>query len=509
MQILADGPPQAIDELLAAQEELASAEECAQRQVVMEEDLCCYITFLRPDEAVLGLGLHVHPQTAAQHKMHLSCDLDLVCDYVDVDAFNKGVSLSATSEDAHLPSIVSSSRKQLNGWFPLYINAHHWARARPYVASAFKVLAGRKPQSQLRASDILDVCCSLLTCVVVGFLKDQDSNVNNATFGRVQASERSVQMYADVHRLFLQMAREYPEVGQLATRRLRLFIQDPANRTRKNTPRLGDLVHCLLVSAEISWRDLAPSLIPEALRRHVVRQETRGLMFDSKSCCGSVDRLIDSWDFFAPQAGAVVCFCALFCQCVGRSRGKLLEQVESGYDRCWGRLSSTIVKDIICACSSLRSHNSIRSYFPLLLPDCEFQSFHEFHRCSEKCMTSDVTNTIGEFILWAERYGRSWHAIPSKMWPKVKGARTLLRQWSEALSSGQCAWDVDWETAQNRQYSNPYRQALQQTELQSEHQLFQLQQYMYWLQRQPVYVEQPDISQPNFHMYQDFEISVH
>jgi hypothetical protein len=331
-------------------------------------------------------------------------------------------------------------------------------------------------------------------------------------------------MYAEVHRLFLQMAREYPEVGQLATRRLRLYIQDPANRTRKSTPRLGDLVHCLLVSAEITWQKLAPSLIPEALRRHVARQRSCGRMFDSKSCLGSIDYLIDSWDSFAPQACVVVCFCALFCQCVGRPRDIPLEQVESAYDRRWGRLSSVIIKDIISACSSLRSHKSIRSYFGFLLPDCEVQSFRELQRCSENCTTPDTMSTLGELILWAERYGQVWNTIPSKMWPKFKGTRTLLRQWEaaslrrckssrqdEALSSGQSAWDVDWEAVQNRQWNNPYRQALQQVELQSEHQRLQLQQYMYWLQlqHQPVYAEQPGFSQPNFNLYQDFEVLVH
>lgn len=71
------------------------------------------------------------------------------------------------------------------------------------------------------------------------------------------------------------------------------------------------------------------------------------------------------------------------------------------------------------------------------------------------------------------------------------------------------AWDVNWEAAQNGQWSNPYREALQLTELQSEHQLFQFQQYVYWLQQQPVYSEQVGFSQPNLNLYQDFEISVH
>lgn len=193
------------------------------------------------------------------------------------------------------------------------------------------------------------------------------------------------------------------------------------------------------------------------------------------------------------------------------------------YDQCWGRLNSVIVKDIISACSFLRSYTSIRSFIPLLLLGVEFQSFHEFLHHSEDSEQPDAMNIIGELILWAERYGRVWHSIPAKLWPKFRGPRTLLSRWkvessrccklsrpSEARSTDQlCAWDSNWEAVQSGQRSDPYREALQLMQLQSEQQIFQLQQYMHWLQYQPRYSEQMGFSQPNFNLYHDLDISVH
>merc|ERR1711904_757674 len=96
--------------------------------------------------------------------------------------------------------------------------------------------------------------------------------------------ERAVQMYADAHRLLLQVAQEYPEVRREALRRLKDFIRSPCGRTRDRTPCLGHLVHYLLVVEDVTWADLAPTLVPEALRRHVLRSEQRGRCFHSCSC---------------------------------------------------------------------------------------------------------------------------------------------------------------------------------------------------------------------------------
>jgi len=80
------------------------------------------------------------------------------------------------------------------------------------------------------------------------------------------------------------MARDFPEVRRLALEKLQDFISDPAGRTRERAPSLGDLIQCLLVVGEVTWEDLAPSIIPEALRRHVLRQQNKGRTFSSRTC---------------------------------------------------------------------------------------------------------------------------------------------------------------------------------------------------------------------------------
>merc|ERR1712137_1348802 len=96
----------------------------------------------------------------------------------------------------------------------------------------------------------LDVCCKLLTGAVVGFTVGQavGSDVQDVVKRRGKASDRAVQMYADVHRLFLQMAHDFPEIRYEAHRRLRAFMDHPRGRTKDATPDLGMLIQCLLIT---------------------------------------------------------------------------------------------------------------------------------------------------------------------------------------------------------------------------------------------------------------------
>merc|ERR1719433_2285152 len=124
-----------------------------------------------------------------------------------------------------------------------------------------------------------------------------------------------------------------------ARSRLQGFVDDPNMRTNKQTPNLGDLIQYLLIIEDISWEDLAPTFIPEALRRHVARclsrqqslQVTEDALengFDSRTCT-SVEELISAFDRCAPQAGMVSSFCIMFYKHVGRPRGRTLAQVEA------------------------------------------------------------------------------------------------------------------------------------------------------------------------------------
>mmetsp|Transcript_45803 Transcript_45803/g.132623 ORF Transcript_45803/g.132623 Transcript_45803/m.132623 type:complete len:328 (+) Transcript_45803:667-1650(+) len=223
-------------------------------------------------------------------------------------------------------------------------------------------------------------------------------------------------MYADVHRLFLQLAKECPAVRELARARLRGFIVDPAMRTQECTPSLGRLVHYLLVAEEVTWEELAPVLLPEALRRHALRQRSRGWAFDRHCCRDSKDKLINAWDAFAMPAGLVTCFCAMFYKQVGRPWGATLGDVATAYDRQWGRLRPEITSDIMSTCARLSHSQSLVDVLEILLP-------------AET--TAGRMDRAVELILWADKYGRRHDAgvIKPAAWPSLTGRCPLLHEW--------------------------------------------------------------------------------
>lgn len=331
--------------------------------------------------------------------------------------------------------MVSSSRMRLNGWLPLYVNAEHWARAGHYSPSAFARLAARKPGTTFQPKDALNVCCSLLSCAVSGFTVGQmdPTCASPRTANRGKANERAVQMYADIHRLFLQIAREHPEVRKMAFEQLWRFIRDPAMRTRKRTPSLGNLVQCLLIAEEVTWKDLAPSIIPEAFRRHVLRQEYKQMFFSSQNCGASIEQLISAWDHFAPQASMVLSCSVLFYRCMVRPEGHSLDDVEAAYDRCWGRLRHEAMIDIIGICENLCQQHSVMDFFPTLLSGTH-SSLGEPLLPAEQHECQRTDHAVAELILWAERYGHGGEdagVIPADQWPEICGACPLLQKWKE------------------------------------------------------------------------------
>jgi len=270
---------------------------------------------------------------------------------------------------------------------------------------------------------------------------------------------KGIQMYADVHRLFLQMAREYPNVRRLARQRLRNFIREPAARTRARTPCLGSLVHCLLVVEDVLWEDLAPTLIPEAFRRHVMRQEAKGYYFDSRFCAESADQLVSLWDWFAPQAGMVITFLVMYYHRVGRPKGETIENVECRYDRRWGRLPDEADTELVGMCNYLRQRTSAADFFPLMFPWTTGgpQSLKEAVQWAELHSRGSISNSLCEIILWAEKHGRCSAGIPETEWPALNGPHELLTKWWEA-SQRRAFWRRI-RPAQPRQLQGPPKAA--------------------------------------------------
>jgi hypothetical protein len=445
----------------------ATSEACPGACNDVEMELNCFVTFLSPsDGACLGLGLHVHRQNAFQRRCKLLPEMDLLNDYLDIDAFNEGVrhglGRSRWNTDAsELPSMVSSTRRPLNGWVPLYINAHHWARSRRYAATAFSYLARGRPVPEFRAKDALNVCCNLLTCAAVGFTKGQcvdaaevqASPSSARAVGRGKASEKAVQMYADVHRLLLQLAQEHSDLRELARQRLMKFIQDPAYRTRARTPSLGDLVQCLLVVDDVAWEDLAPSLIPEALRRHAARQSWWCEFRAEKLRGEPVERLIAAWDEFAPLSGMVLCFCSLFLHLVGRPNGRSLNEVRAFYDARVGRLREEDIADVVDTCTQLCRNKSSLDFLPLLLPRINAKPLGELFLWAESYGRRRTADLLGELVLWAEKFSQRENTIPAAAWPQLDmldGPFELLQKWRESAPPTSRRRSAKWSQLEGR-----------------------------------------------------------
>mmetsp|Transcript_112154 Transcript_112154/g.157305 ORF Transcript_112154/g.157305 Transcript_112154/m.157305 type:complete len:492 (-) Transcript_112154:155-1630(-) len=332
------------------------------------EERVCYISLAsaHEDDTVLGLGLFVHRRTRRQVRFRLPHDVSFSMDYLDVNAFNTG--LQAMKDRGREPALVSSSRGQLNAWLPLFVDGKHWARARPYVESAVVALSGAPCKEFPETA--LSVCCSLLTQAAVSL-----------SLGQV--TERAIQMYGDSHRLLLQLAHEWPELQQVAHRRLRLFLHHPESRLRHVTPSLGDLLHCMLIVDDLEWGDLQAEVVPEALRRRVWRQECGGYVFDITSDTTAAG-IVAQWDMFAPDACKVLCFIASYVSRISRPKGSSLEDMMAAFDRNCGHLPKAH-EEISQLCCSLQ-HAGVREILDMM-----GSSYSE--------------EFLAETVLWAVRNG--------------------------------------------------------------------------------------------------------
>lgn len=235
----------------------------------------------------------------------------------------------------------------------------------------------------------------------------------------------------------------------MADERVLRFIDDPAARTRDCTPSLGNLVHYLLILEDITWDDLAQSLIPEALRRHIIRQERAGKKFSSSSCGGSTQRLIAAWDRFAPHAGMVISCAVMFYKHVGRPQcddeglrwngHRSPVEVASAYDRRWGRLRAEVIANIVSGCDELCQRRSILDLLAPIWPGG----------------TNCSLDGVAQLILWAEKHGHAeMHRgagatgeILEDQWP-LFNRHVLPQQWQpcHAQHRGRRSRPLRWRT---------------------------------------------------------------
>jgi len=410
--------------------------EVAEADVSVEEQTCrraletqsCYVTLSSWRECVLGLGLFVHPRTCRERRAGIPAEVDLVVDYVSAEAYNLGVRTmvhhaattaeSGDSDNEVLATITppevlkSSCRLRINAWLPLYINAANWALAKTFAPSAFSLIATQL-NAVFRPDDALKVCARLLCCAVVGFVRTEEG------WRRAGASERAVQMYCDVHRLFLRMAEDYPVIRKMALDHVRGFVESPQKRTRKATSDLGLLMTYLSILDEVDWKDLCEVFVPEMVRRAFARMR-EPLRAEN---CESEMSVISRFDDLEPEHGRVILFFKIFNSLVARPLAPWDTPVDAHgtsalpiadvctlYDRGWGQLPADRCDAVLREVKRVRSLNSVSDVLRELLP-------------------FDFSNgDVCELLLWASHHG-SKNKVIEQWLPMQAMQRTFTHAW--------------------------------------------------------------------------------
>jgi len=75
---------------------------------------------------------------------------------------------------------------------------------------------------------------------------------------------KALEGYCWFHRWFLEYVTKSISVKNAVNSRIASFIQDPANRTKKQTPSLGEWICLLSVSDQYKWSDISAAYINES-----------------------------------------------------------------------------------------------------------------------------------------------------------------------------------------------------------------------------------------------------
>jgi hypothetical protein len=408
------------------------------------DDQVCFVTLGGWRDCVLGLGLFVHPRTVRERRKKLPPQVDLVVDYVSAEAYNLGVRTMVQHAVTELPgqeedeeenaddvgtrpdALPSSTRRRINAWLPLYINEANWSISKTFAPSAFSLIATQL-NAAFQPQDALKVCARLMCCAIVGFMHpvDESKRQDDIVHGhqRAKASDRAIQMYCDVHRLFHAMAKSYPEIKKAASAKIQAFIESPEERTRQKTPDLGNLIVYLSILDEFSWVDLAPTFVPEMLRRAVARfvsplEPTR---------CDSVADIISRFDELEPEHGLVTLFNKVFNDLVARptapwdkptakksNKPMCCSDVCEMYNRRWGQLPSERRSMVFKEIQRMRAIQSVAGVLRELLP----------FRFDD--------DDVGELILWAVKNGHSNKPMYVGL-DLQKMPRTLTKEWEQGV----------------------------------------------------------------------------
>ncbi|KAL3689276.1 hypothetical protein R1sor_015585 [Riccia sorocarpa] len=289
--------------------------------------LRCFHTKCTHEEDVLGfpLSFTVNPRT--KDVEYIAVHLDIISE----SAYRAGLRTTADNE-------------KFSFMLPLYITEEHFNRALPMIKSTAAELCPllREGYHKKFIPDmILDFMPKALNTMVV-LLCDKG----------IQASDRAIEGYCMLHRLFLALVEKF-NLWAKAEKSVASFIKSPEARTKANCPDLGRLMARTSVckSDATLWKNLVRPVTGEVFDRNVlwVCKSNSALVNNYKRAAiekkTDEELLLGAWDGIK-VARRLCCFHAAFLNTVARPPGIPLERVTGGYDILYGMPSAYLKKQL-------------------------------------------------------------------------------------------------------------------------------------------------------------------
>jgi ubiquitin-protein ligase/Mg-chelatase subunit ChlD len=224
----------------------------------------CFYTLQKIGEprVVLGLGAQSFIMDRRSRKtgkkapqlQQLHCSFD----FMSHDAFKQGVRNNIWKD------------QEFDNFVPLYINSEHGKYALPLAEKCLTTMwtdARLKfnKRSTLTPATILETLTKMMNTTVVNMMK----TVEDLEAGELQLfdSIKALEGFCSMHHLLLAFTKKYPGIKDVATRKVKRFIDNPQMRDKEVTPDIGELMIDVALS-DYSWDDFSPAWLQETFVRN-------------------------------------------------------------------------------------------------------------------------------------------------------------------------------------------------------------------------------------------------